>query len=66
MAITFTLSEEEYNLLIQMLVNSNPIIQKIAQQAQPQIAAAQKPAEAPKQEPKPPPTSFERERTERR
>lgn len=65
MAITFTLTEEEYQMLIQMLVNSNPIIQKIAQQANPQIQAAQaaKPAEVKTPEVvKPAPFGEQRER----
>lgn len=44
MEMTFTLNEEEYNQLIQMLVNANPLIRKIATQAQAQmVAAASKP-----------------------
>lgn len=65
MSITFTLSEEEYQMLIQMLVNSNPLIQKIAQQANPQIQAAQAKTETKTADVKPLPSTFERERDKR-
>lgn len=67
MTIKFELSEDDYNLLIQMLVNSNPIIQKIAQQAQAQMKQAQEQAKPPPETKTPEivkPTPFEqRERT---
>lgn len=37
MPITIVLSEEDYNMLIQMLIAANPLIGKIAKQAQEQL-----------------------------
>jgi len=71
MAITLTFTDDEYNTLINMLIQSNPLIQKIAQQAQPQIQAQQNkpPPTTPGEPPKTPEVakpsdrpSFERER----
>ena len=65
--ITLTLSEEEYNLLLNMLFNANPIIQKIAQQANPQLAAAQQQkAEPPRPEPPKPVDRLPERAQERR
>lgn len=72
MSIKIELSEDEYNMLIQMLVNSNPLIQTIAKQANPQIQKANemKPAEVKAPDAKTPEVvrpvpSFERERDKR-
>jgi hypothetical protein len=39
--ITLNLTDEQYNTLVQMLIQSNPLIQVIVQQAGPQIQARQ-------------------------